>query len=196
MVKTCSQFHLEPIVLRSESPGGANINGMLVEQAFFNHTQPVENGTEEWGSCLTNGKHNDESNSTGFSKAFQEFSQQPNEGEGNSGLLPFTQHFSLCQEFLKCHRNIIHMLHRLWTIFSKPPPRTYPAAPKLHIIWAWQQMACTPTVPPFKCTRGLEERAPGGSCPQRKYTQRCCGWVTASSYAKIFEKLGASYGSH
>ena len=47
MVQTCSQFHLEPIVLRSESLGGANINCMLVEQALFNHTQPVENGTEE-----------------------------------------------------------------------------------------------------------------------------------------------------
>lgn len=53
-------------------------------------------------------------------RPFQQLLQQPNEGEGNSGLLPFTQHFSLCQEFFKCHRNIIHMLHRLWTIFAKP----------------------------------------------------------------------------
>lgn len=57
-----------------------------------------------------NGKHNDESNSSDFPT---DFLQQSNEGEGNSGLLSFTQHFSVCQEFLKCHRNIIHMFHRL-----------------------------------------------------------------------------------
>lgn len=57
-----------------------------------------------------NGKHNDESHSSDFPT---DFLQQSNEGEGNSGLLSFTQHFSVCQEFLKCHRNIIHMFHRL-----------------------------------------------------------------------------------
>lgn len=85
-------------------------------------------------------------------RPFQQLLQQSNEGEGNSRLLPFTQHFSLCQEFFRCHRNIIHMLHRLWTILSKLSTM-YPASLKLNIIWARQQMASTPSALPPECTR-------------------------------------------
>lgn len=125
-------------------------------------------------------------------RPFQQLLQQSNEGEGNSGLLPFTQHFSLCQEFFKCHRNIIHMLHRLWTIFSKPSTM-YPAAPRLNRIQARGQRNMLPA--PQK-PWGMEERAPWDTCPQ--------GWgagcrndpvsgapSTSYSFAKTCEELWA-----
>lgn len=114
---------------------------------------PVGSGTEAGRVYLTNGKHDDESNSSDF---LTDFLQQSNQGKDKSRLLSFTQHFSLCQEFFICHKNIIHMLHRLWIIFSKPSAM-YPAAPKLSVIWAGQQMANTPSALPLECPRVWEE---------------------------------------
>lgn len=146
-------------------------------------------GTEAGRVYLTNGKHDDESNSSDF---LTDFLQQSNQGKDKSRLLSFTQHFSLCQEFFICHKNIIHMLHRLWTIFSKPSAM-YPAAPKLSVIWAGQQMANTPSALPLECPR-VWRRGPHAALVHKGEKPNAAGngapW-TDRSFAEILEKLGA-----
>lgn len=127
-----------------------------------------------------NGRHNDESNSSHFST---DFLQQSNEEEGNRELLPFTQHFSLCQEFLKCHKNNSHaswiVNNFLWTF---------------HYVSSSTQTPCNPSktansqrtlCPATQMPRGMEERTPCSTRPQRREKQMLLGggalWTHCSS---------------
>ena len=132
-----------------------------------------------------NGRHNDESNSSHFST---DFLQQSNEEEGNRELLPFTQHFSLCQEFLKCHKNNSHaswiVNNFLWTF---------------HYVSSSTQTPCNPSktansqrtlCPATQMPRGMEERTPCSTRPQRREKQMLLGGGCTVNTLQLCQNLG------